>query len=233
MRICLLRLAPIVKYGFPIAKDEDVLATAQNMDVLLKLFGGAMEAFDTETWHKIFDDNVFMYDAFVNDSRIVDLLSNVSFSLDEAEAIMDSKLNLTRIVADVDLSWAVEAVCTPEILESYVITDDIAAVKELSNALCHLSFGQVLHLISVLHENFDAEYVKEYGDEVVETLGYDWYDFVSDIGMFTGLILDSPSMLKCCADTIEPIVHFEFWFPDLADTLESIIEAFPHYTWTV
>ena len=63
--------------------------------------------------------------------------------------------------------------CNPQMLASYLITDDLEAVKEISNALCNLNTDQITKLTDLIQTNLDTETLINRGEEAANrTLSY-------------------------------------------------------------
>ncbi len=69
-------------------------------------------------------------------------------------------------------------------------------------------------------------------DLVSEISSVTAYDFLDDFAYLVGLVLAVPS-LEDDQDSIPPVLHLEVWLPDLGDLIESIVEEYDHYDWTV
>ncbi len=69
-------------------------------------------------------------------------------------------------------------------------------------------------------------------DLIEEISSVDGYDVLDDFALLVGLVLGVPS-LEDDQDQIPPVLHLELWLPDLGDLLESILEEYEHYDWTV
>ncbi len=67
---------------------------------------------------------------------------------------------------------------------------------------------------------------------VEEISSVDVFDIVDDFAYLVGIVLAVPS-LEDDQDDVPPIVHLELWLPDLGDLIESIMEDYDHYDWTV
>ena len=65
-----------------------------------------------------------------------------------------------------------------------------------------------------------------------EISSVDGYDVLDDAAALAGLVLGVPS-LEDDQDSIPPVAHLELWVPDLGDLLESVLEEYDHYDWTV
>ena len=58
-------------------------------------------------------------------------------------------------------------------LASYLITDDLEAVKTISNALCNLNTDQITKLTDLIQTNLDTETLINRGEEAAnKTLSY-------------------------------------------------------------
>ena len=58
-------------------------------------------------------------------------------------------------------------------LASYLITDDLEAVKAISNALCNLNTDQITKLTDLIQTNLDTETLINRGEEAAnKTLSY-------------------------------------------------------------
>lgn len=111
----------------------------------------------------------------------------------------------------------------------------MAIEREFKSTVCYDYFDYFENqiktmetLITNLNVTFIIEELKPIVDKAVD---FEIYDFIGDIGDFVGFVWKTPDLYRL--SEIPPILHFELWFHELQDLVESVFKAYSKYDWTV
>lgn len=124
----------------------------------------------------------------------------------------------------------------------FVRTDDVFSLNSLSQVLCGLNLGQAVQLVGVLGENVDVDVLVEHVEYLYDRAKiFSFFDLIGDFGDFFGVVLDMPSLrpyhedIPCAHSKIPCILHLDWWFHDLDDCIETIVDhkKHDHFDWTV
>lgn len=180
-------------------------------------------------------DDVNLHEFFKREYRLQDFfVQDVNkLSADQAVDMINSKLNLTKIVEDTDLSFLQTMACNVDLFAFFIDTDDFYALQRLSDAVCGLAEQDFIDFVNLIQRNFDSKFLGEQIETLfLEASSWSFFDLIGDVGDLVGVALGVPS-LEQKQDEIPPIAHLELWFHDLEDTVESIWRNWPHYDWTI
>jgi hypothetical protein len=91
----------------------------------------------------------------------------------EVSLLLEGILNVALMIPSLGNQRLKPITCNPQMLASYLITDDLEAVKEISEALCNLNTDQITKLTDLIQTNLDTETLINRGEEAANrTLSY-------------------------------------------------------------
>ena len=119
------------------------------------------------------DEDVHVKEIFRGTENIEDFLTTNGLTEEEVSLLLEGILNVASMIPSLGNQRLKPITCNPQMLASYLITDDLEAVKEISNALCNLNTNQITQLTDLIQTNLDTETLINRGEEAAnKTLSY-------------------------------------------------------------
>ena len=119
------------------------------------------------------DEDVHVKEIFRGTENIEDFLTTNGLTEEEVSLLLEGILNVASMIPSLGNQRLKPITCNPQMLASYLITDDLEAVKEISNALCNLNTNQITQLTDLIQTNLDTETLINRGEEAANrTLSY-------------------------------------------------------------
>ena len=119
------------------------------------------------------DEDVHVKEIFRGTENIEDFLTTNGLTEEEVSLLLDGILNVASMIPSLGSQRLKPITCNPQKLASYLITDDLEAVKTISNALCNLNTDQITQLTDLIQTNLDTETLINRGEEAAnKTLSY-------------------------------------------------------------
>ena len=75
----------------------------------------------------------------------------------EVSYLLNGILNIAKMLPSIRNQKLKPITCDPNMLATYLITDDLEAVKAVSEALCKLNTNQITELTNLIQTNLDTE----------------------------------------------------------------------------
>ena len=175
------------------------------------------------TFSLLLAEEFLIEDLFLNSNRVGDFLQDKNLTSSEASGFMSAGLILTNLFFQLDSHKVKLVTCNPELLATFLVSDDLDAVIELSNVLCNLDSSQVSHLIKVVHENLDISGLLDRGKSVAnKTLNYNMYSLTNDAATFVENLWNTTAFRDV---EIPPMMHMKEWSEDFGTLLDSAMNS--------
>ena len=119
------------------------------------------------------DEDVHVKEFFRGTENIEEFLTTNGLTEEEVSLLLDGILNVASMIPSLGNQRLKPITCNPQMLASYLVTDDLEAVKTISNALCNLNTDQITQLTNLIQTNLDTETLINRGEEAAnKTLSY-------------------------------------------------------------
>ena len=125
------------------------------------------------------DEDFLVKELFLDETKVEDYFQEQNLTKSEAQDLMTASLKVSNLFFEVDSLKIKIVTCDPEKLASFVKSDNMTAIFELSEALCNLETSEISQLVKVVHENLDIAGLLDKGKAVAnKTRAYNVYRYV-------------------------------------------------------
>ncbi len=130
-------------------------------------------------------------DLFKNFTAISGFLELNGFEQNETLKLKQATLNLANIIVDFGMTELRSVACNPAKLASYLISDEVETIQQLSVALCHLNAEQIGQLSNLIQTNVDIDKLISRGEEAAnKVMSYDVESFAEDMAFLMETIFN-------------------------------------------